>query len=333
MCTASRRAPARTWWSKLWAHGTELPQALELGIDSPSAKAARALTKRALPDPPQPELQLLWLMASEGTKEHPGDSGRGWWMISFPPPPISTFLAWRGQSPSLFPNLLPGLQAGRGHRWAPCTPPPIVVSPSTQAKMGTILPLTALNCGECVSWIARWSVWNSSGLSHTEKIPGGGYLRTRNEDSASFCRSSNWTMMTGERLECHLGNIYKETCAALREEARQLSKGRRRKALFSNSLSVLFVLAVYSTVQGLIANCSDKAKSSQMRWAGRRLPAHPTTQPPAISGLRVCKTDACPPSWVVWNYAVVWWSQQITRMNHTGGNKKAAGIVLVFRRQ
>lgn len=277
---------------------------------SPSAKAVRELTRRALPDPPQPGLQLLWLMASEGTKEHPGDSGRGWWMISFPPPPHIHPSQPEGDNlHHRFQLCFQGSRLGGatdGHRahllqlW--CLPlfrlrwrrsSSVEHSPSHGSHY-----CGALNSGKCVSWIARWSVWKSLGLSHTEKMPGGGYLRTRNEDLASFCRSSNWTMMTGERLECHLGNIFKETCAALREEARQLSKGRRGKALFSKSLSVLFVLAVYSTVQGPIANCPDKTKSSQRRWAGHRLPAHPTTQPPAISGLRVCKTDACPPSWL-----------------------------------
>lgn len=282
----------------------------------------------------------LWLPREQRDALETVGEASGWFpSLHAPYPP---FPAWRGQSPSLFPIVLPGLQAGKGCRLAHANLLHLWCLPLLRLRWGPSSSLEhspshhshycgLLNSGKCVSWTARWSV-KHPGLSHTEKTPGGGHLKTRNEDLASFCWSSNWTMMTGETLQSHLGNIFRETCAALREEARQLQREGGGRLCFLSHV-VLFVLAVYSTVKGLIANCSDKAKSSHMRWAGHRLPAHSTAQTPAISGLGVCKTDACPLSWVVWNYAVVWWSQQITRTNHTGGNKKAAGIGLVFRRQ
>lgn len=194
-------------------------------------------------------------MASKGTNEHLGDSGRGWWMISFPPRPHSHPPQPEGDNlhhcfQFCFQGSLLG-GATDGHRahllqrgclpllrltWGPSSS--LEHSPSHALATEGSLTLGAL--WKCVYWIARWSVCNSSGLSHTEKIPGGGYLKTRNEDLASFSRSSNFTMMTGERLECHLGNIFKETCAALREETRQLSKGRR-KALFPKSHSLFYL--------------------------------------------------------------------------------------------
>lgn len=84
----------------------------------------------------------------------------------------------------------------------------------------------------------------SLGLSHTEKLPGGGNLETRDEDSACFCRSANLALMTEPELECPVRDVVKETCAIPREEARQRSNGRQQ-ALFSKpdsplSLSWLF---------------------------------------------------------------------------------------------
>lgn len=85
---------------------------------------------------------------------------------------------------------------------------------------------------------------NSLGLSHMEKLPGGGNLETRDEDSVCFCRSADLTLMTGPELESLVQNVFKETCAIPREAARQRSSGRQW-ALFPKpdspvSLSWLF---------------------------------------------------------------------------------------------
>lgn len=85
---------------------------------------------------------------------------------------------------------------------------------------------------------------NSLGLSHMEKLPGGGNLETRDEDSVCFCQSANLTLMTGPELESLVQNVFKETCAIPREAARQRSSGRQW-ALFPKpdspvSLSWLF---------------------------------------------------------------------------------------------
>lgn len=52
----------------------------------------------------------------------------------------------------------------------------------------------------------------SLGLSHTEKLPGGGNLETRDEDSACFCQSANLALMTEPELECPVRDVVKETC-------------------------------------------------------------------------------------------------------------------------
>lgn len=106
-----------------------------------------------------------------------------------------------------------------------------------------------------------------------------------------------------------------------------LSQGRRQGSVQMGGSRLCFLS---QTLHFLCPGCSGRSdnkllKGAKCGWVGGSHP--PQYSPPAaISGLGSIKQRRrCPPSWVGW-YAVVWWSQQITRMNHTQGNKKAAGI-------
>lgn len=114
-------------------------------------------------------------------------------------------------------------------------------------------------------------MWNSSCLSLIEKILGGGYPDTRNEDFVSFCWNSNLTVMTRKWLDRHLRNIFKEMCAITRKKARQHSN-RRRKALFSKSYTASYLCWLVIPPRRVWWQTAQ----SKLNAAGQGTESHPT---------------------------------------------------------
>ena len=115
---------------------------------------------------------------------------------------------------------------------------------------------------------------NSLGLSHMEKLPGGGNLETRDEDSVCFCRSANLTLITGPELERPVRNVFKEMCAIPREEARQRSNGGSRLCFLSRTLQVLCPGCFFHKE----GSDSKLLKGAKCGWAGGSHPSPDTAR-------------------------------------------------------